>query len=149
MATLIQAVTAYRPRLAAPRRMGLDELAGRLTRGSLVTESIARMVLSDLSDEVRLGVRSGASVQLPGIGTFRPAIRLDGSMHTVVRIDKALRTNLATVDDYLGPIHGREFVGLDAAALKALWDAEHPDDPVELAAMARERAGWDSDPSES
>lgn len=133
MATLIQAVTAYRPRLAPLRRISLDELAGRLARGSLATESIARMVLSDLSDEVRHGVRSGASVQLPGIGTFRPAIRLDGSMHTVVRLDGALRRSLATVDDYLGRIDGRECVGMDAAALKARWDAEHPGDPLELA----------------
>lgn len=140
MATLIQAVTAYRPRLGALRHIGIDELASRLQRGSLVTQSIARMVLTDLSEEVQYGVRSGGSVHLPGIGTFRPAVRMSGSMHTIVRLDKAVRTNLVTVDDYRGEIEGREFIGLDMPALKARWDADHPDDPLDLAVPARVRA---------
>jgi hypothetical protein len=134
MANLIQAVAQYRPRVAHTRTIELDELAGRLARGSLFSKSVARMVIEDLSDEIRYAMRTGAQVRLPGIGLFRPAIRLDGTMHTNVLIDSALRENLASVTDFTGQIERRQNVGLDLAALKRLWDAEHPDDPLELPA---------------
>lgn len=132
MATLIQAVSAYRPRVTTNRVVDLDELAARLVRGSLVTPSIARMVLSDLADELMYFLRTGASVRLPGIGVFRPELRIDGEMHTVIRMDPKLRRNLAHVNDFVGEVEGREAIGVDVVAIKARWDAEHPDDPVVL-----------------
>jgi len=132
MATLIQAVSAYRPRVLTNRVVDLEELATRLARGSLVTPSIARMVLSDLADELMYFLRTGASVRLPGIGVFRPELRIDGEMHTVIRMDPKLRRNLAHVNDFVGEVEGREAIGVDVAAIKARWDAEHPDDPVVL-----------------
>jgi nucleoid DNA-binding protein len=134
MATLIQAVVQYRPRVAHTRTIELDELAERLARGSLFSKSVARMVLEDLSDEIRYAMRTGAQVRLPGIGLFRTAIRLDGTMRTGVLIDSALRDNLMSVTDFNGQIIRRHNVGLDLAALKLLWDADHPDDPLELPA---------------
>lgn len=132
MATLIQAVSAYRPRVNTNRMVDLDELASRLARGTLVTPSIARMVLSDLADELMYLLRTGASVRIPGIGVFRPELRLDGEMHTVIRLDPKLRRNLAHVNDFAGEIEHREVVGIDIDALKARWDGEHPDDPLVL-----------------
>lgn len=132
MATLIQAVSAYRPRVNTNRIVDLDELAARLARGSLVTQSIARMVLSDLADELMYLLRTGAAVRIPGIGVFRPEVRLDGEMHTVVRLDAKLRRNLAHVNDFAGEIERRELIGIDIDALKARWDGEHPEDPLEL-----------------
>lgn len=132
MASLIQAVSAYRPRVAINRMVDLDELAARLARGSLVTPSIARMVLSDLADELMYFLRTGATVRIPGIGIFRPELRLDGEMHTVIRLDSKLRRNLKTVSDFAGEVERREGIGLDLDALKTRWDAEHPDDPLVL-----------------
>lgn len=132
MATLIQAVSAYRPRVLTNRVVDLDELAERLGRGSLVTPSLARMFLSDLSDELMYFLRTGASVRLPGIGVFRPELRIDGEMHTVIRMDRKLRRNLAHVNDFAGSVEGRAAIGLDVAAIKARWDTEHPDDPLVL-----------------
>lgn len=140
MASWIQAVAAYRPRLGRLRIIELEELATRLTRGSLVTQSIARMVLSDLADELRYALRSGAAVRLPGIGIFRPELRLDGSMRTTLRMDTSLRNNLASVADYAGTVLGRESIGDDLIALKVRWDAEHPDDPLVLPRAALEAA---------
>ena len=79
MASLIQAVATYCPRVARTRTIELDELAERLARGSLVTKSVARMVLEDLSDEIRYGLRTCAQVRLPGIGLFRTVVRFDGA----------------------------------------------------------------------
>lgn len=147
MATLIQAVSAYRPRVNTNRVADLEELASRLARGTLVTPSIAQMVLRDLADELMYLLRTGAAVRIPGIGVFRPEVRLDGEMHTVIRLDPKLRRNLAHVDDYNGEVEGRERIGIDIDAIKARWDDEHPDDPlvlperrVEAATAAAKRA---------
>ena len=64
MASLIQAVATYRPRVAKAHTVHLHEMAERLTRGSLVTRSIADMVLADLVDEIRLSLRAGNTVSL-------------------------------------------------------------------------------------
>ncbi|MFN8424022.1 MAG: hypothetical protein U0470_11820 [Anaerolineae bacterium] len=67
---------------------------------------------------------------MPGIGTLSPRVRLGGRMHPAIRFDEVLKRSLSTVDAFLGAVehHG---VGLDLAALKVRWDAEHPDDPLE------------------
>lgn len=134
MAKPIQAITQYRPRVAQSRIIEIDELTQRLASGSLVTRGVARVVLEDLSDEIRLALRTGAQVRLPGIGLFRTTIRLDGTMRTGVLVDPTLRANLTSVEDFSGKITRRENVGLDLAALKLMWDAEHPEDPLELPA---------------
>jgi hypothetical protein len=120
MANLLQAVAQYRPRVTHTRTIELDELAGRLARGSLVTKSVARMVLEDLSDEIRYAMR------------------------TSVLVDPALRDNLLSVADFTGQIDRRQNVGLDLAALKLLWDAEHPDDPLELPVSAAAASNGDA-----
>lgn len=34
--------------------------------------------------------------------------------------------------EYRGTIHNRDTIGLDDAAYKQRWDADHPDDPLEV-----------------
>ena len=132
MATLIQAVAAYRPRVLAPRTVDLDVLAKRLVRGSLVTHSIARMVLEDLSDEVAAAIAQGEAVRLPGIGRMRAGIRLSGKVRPTFRVDPELERKMLTLAEYGGTILNRANAGLTVAELVARWDEEHPDDPIEL-----------------
>jgi nucleoid DNA-binding protein len=132
MATLIQAVTAFRPRIASKETLGLDILTLRLTRGSLVTRSIARMVLTDLSEEIRNALLQGNAVNLPGIGRFSVSMGTDGRLRPNVRVATELRNALATPGAFGGDVIRRENIGLSTAEIVALWDEEHPDDPVEL-----------------
>ena len=69
-------MTEFRPRIRNSKTIGLDTLATRLSRGSLVTRSIARMVLEDLTDEVSTGLREGNAVVLPGVGRFGVSLAL-------------------------------------------------------------------------
>ena len=130
MATLIQAIATYRPRVTKAHRVDLEELVERLSRGSLVTESIARMVLSDLVRELKLSLRAGHQVNLEGIGIFRPEIALDGSARVVMRMDKGLRQTLRRAEELDGTVLRRENIGMDKAALIARWNAEHPEDLI-------------------
>ena len=135
MASLIQAVATYRPRVAKTHTVNLREMAERLTRGSLVTRSIADMVLADLVDEVRHSLRAGNTVNLDGIGSFRPGIRLDGTVRIASRLDPKLRKAISGVDQLDGTIFNRENIGLTTAELIERWNAEHPDDPIVASAL--------------
>jgi len=132
MATLIRAISEYAPRVLTPRTVGLDTLSSRLARGSLVTRSIARMVLEDLSGEVSKALWEGDAVNLPGLGRYSSSAALSGRMRPTFRVDRTLRRSMPTLAEFGGTILNRSNAGLTVAEVVARWDAEHPDDPVEL-----------------
>ncbi len=137
MANWIEAVNRYRPRVTNAPTIDIDFLAERLSVGTLITRPLARMVLEELGREVAGLLRTGHKVRLPGIGTLAPRVRLGGRMHPAIRFDEVLKRSLSTVDAFLGAVEHRESVGLDLAALKVRWDAEYPDDPLELPAKGK------------
>ena len=132
MATWIQALSAYRPRIVGAVTVGLDELADYLAVGTLVTRPLARMVLEELERIVLLQLRDGKKVRLPGIGVFGVEVRMDGSMYPTVRLASELRDGLSDIDAFQGTIQHRESIGLDLASLKERWDREHPGDALEM-----------------
>ncbi len=132
MATLIQAVTAFRPRVASKDTIGLDTLTVRLTHGSLVKTSIAQMVLYDLAEQIRIALLEGHPVSLPGVGRFSVSMGTDGRLRPNIRAASELRNALATPGAFKGDVVLRENIGLSTAELVAMWDEAHPEDPVEL-----------------
>ena len=130
MATTIQAVTRYRPRLISRGTVGLEELGDRMQRDSLVNARIASHVLGALFDSLVLALRRGEAVHLPGIARFSLDLRSDGDLHVVVRVDHRLRKAVRSRHTYRGPIRNGRCIGLGAAEMVALWNEEHPDDPV-------------------
>ena len=137
MASWVQALSAYRPRVIGAVTVGLDELAEHLSVGTLVTRPIARMVLEELGRQVLLQLRGGKKVRLPGIGLFGVEVRMDGTIYPTVRLAPELRQELGDIESFQGTVQHREAIGLDLAALKIRWDAVHPEDPLELPKMGR------------
>ncbi len=131
MATLIEAVNAYRTRVLPKETIGMNILARRLAHGSLANESIARMVLTDLQREVRNALIEGHPVQLPGIGRFSLHMRVGGRLRLAVRADRGLQSAIGDPANFEGDLLRVENIELDTAAIVALWNAEHPEDPVE------------------
>lgn len=130
MATLIQAIATYRPRIAHSRTMELDELSEHLAVGTLVTAPLAQMFLQELGRQSLLQGRRGIKVRLPGIGLLSPDLRLDGTAFAQIRIDRVLRAGLADQAAFHADVTNREMIGVGLEAYKARWDAEHPGDPV-------------------
>ena len=71
-------------------------------------------------------------MKLPGVGTFTPSVTREGKYRTTYCADTALNKALNAPDAYLGNIKNKQNIGLTNAELKALWDAEHPTDPLVL-----------------
>lgn len=134
MARLIEAIVAFGPRVRYGRTANLDDLAALLSKRSGLSSLDAEMALRELSGAVIHQLRGGQPVKLPGIGRLRATVGRDGTMRVHVVADPALVKALNAPGTYRGEIANRARIGLDDAGYKVLWDAAHPDDPLEVAA---------------
>lgn len=132
MATLIQAIVKYGPRLARRPKATTEELAERLALATGVRHSSVTHVLMELEDAILSYGRRGVAVELPGIGTFAPRLAADGEIRLRYRPAGKLRKSYRPLDGFEGEVINRDNIGLPPEAYKALWDAEHPDDPMDL-----------------
>lgn len=129
MTSRIKAINALRPKLELEPTVQTDGLvdyiAGRtgLDKGEIVH------VLLELHDAIVFFGRRGYGVKLEGLGTYLPSMRLDGTLDVQHRLDWGLRRDL-NQRTYAGEVVNREQIGKTADELVALWNAEHPDDPV-------------------
>lgn len=73
--------------------------------------------------------RYGQGVKLEGLGTYLPNIGLDGTFDVQHRLDWGLRRDLNS-RKFDGKIINRCNIGKTADELAALWNEEHPEDPV-------------------
>jgi len=132
VAKLIQAYVEFGPRLTYRPTVRLEELAERLAISTGLKTGEALRVLHELQAALRSFGQRGAPVQMAGIGTFRPNIRSDGQLVFNYRMDRQLRADFDNLLNYKGEVLHRENIGLSPEAYKALWDAAHPEDPLEF-----------------
>jgi hypothetical protein len=76
--------------------------------------------------------RRGTPVKLAGLGVFSPSINRNGKYRINVRVDPKLVKDINADDSFNKRVTNRDTIGLDNDGFKVLWDAEHPDDPLEL-----------------
>lgn len=132
MARLIEAIVAFGPKLIYGRTANLDDIALLLSKRSGLSALDAEMALRELSGAIIHQLRSGQPVKLPGIGRMRASIGRGGRLRVHVVADVALVKALNAPGTYRGQMENRGRIGLDDAGYKALWDAVHPDDPLEV-----------------
>jgi len=95
-----------------------------------LNEGEVRIVLTELRDAVIFFNRAGRGVKLEGLGSYLPSIGLDGGFDVSHRLDRAIRNALNAPGTFTGDIAKRQNVGKSPDDLVALWNSEHPDDPV-------------------
>lgn len=132
MATLLQAVVAYGPELDLNRLAELSQIAEWMSSRTGLNKSEIVMMLQELNDAIIYFNKNGIPVQLPGVGIFRPSINGKGKLRVTFRPDVSLGKALNAPGAYLGEIKNRQNIGLTNLELKALWDADHPTDPLIL-----------------
>lgn len=132
MAKLIEAVREYGPRLRLNKTLGLRDLADWIAMRTGLNEHQVLMVLQELKAAILFFNCLGTPVRLPGLGRFAPSISLEGQLRINLSLDSDLRRGINRPHAFSGRIDNKENIGLDHAGLKARWDEEHPDDPLEL-----------------
>ena len=131
MASKIKAINAYCPRVELGKTAQLDELVSYLADRTGLNEGEIRMVMIELRDAIVFFNRTGRSVKLEGLGTYAPKIGLDGKFGVSHRLDNHIRNALNVPGAFKGVIERRENIGKTSEELVAMWNAEHPEDPVE------------------
>jgi hypothetical protein len=129
MANLIQAINTYRPRLELGRTVQTDELVNYVAGRTGLNASELVMALMEVRDAIIYYNRMGRGVKVAGLGTYLPNIHLDGTLDVEHRLDKSIKRGL-NEKKYVGHILNQKYIGKTSDDLVAVWNVEHPDDPV-------------------
>jgi hypothetical protein len=130
MATRIEAVTAYCPRIVLQDTAEMKQLVRFISRSTGLNESGVRHVLLELRDAVAHFAIQGRPVKLEGLGIYTPIVKLDGTFGVRYRADIFVKQQLNAPRAFEGTIKNLESVGKTSDDLVSLWNEEHPQDPV-------------------
>jgi len=87
------------------------------------------MTIKELRDQIIEICRSGRAVKVEGLGRFEPAMDLQGQLSISFRADAAFAYSL-NKGGFEGNVHNRENIGKTTEEFVAMWNTDHPDDPV-------------------
>jgi nucleoid DNA-binding protein len=132
MARIVEAVRDYGPRVDLNPTAQLEHVADWMTMRTGLNKSEVMMMLQETHEAILYLNKQGTPVKLPGVGTFTPSVDREGTFKVNFRADSALKNGLNAPGAYSGPVRNKDRVGLDNAGYKALWDADHPDDPLDI-----------------
>ena len=132
MAKILHPVRDYGPKLELNSTAQLDKIADWMAMRTGMNKSEALMALQEMSEAILFFNGQGTPVKLPGLGTFKPSIDRHGMLKINLRTDSALKNGINAPGAYSGEIINKANVGLDNAAYKEKWDADNPDDPLEI-----------------
>lgn len=132
MARILQAINLYGAKLELKPTARLDQLAEWMAMRTGLNKSEVLMVLQEMSDATLNFNREGTPVKFPGVGTFTPSINREGEISINFRADVALKNGINSMNAYRGVVRNKNTINISNAALKELWDADHPEDPLEI-----------------
>lgn len=129
MASRISALNHYRPQIEYGDTADWREVANYMAASSTLSPSDIIGVLTGLEDAVLHFNLKGRGVKLEGLGTYLPNINYRGELDVAHRLDRRLKRQLNN-SSFNGRIRNKKNIGKSTAEVIALWNAEHPDDPV-------------------
>lgn len=130
MASKIQAVNAYRPKVKLGRTASLAQLVNYIADRTGLTEGEVSIVLKELRDAIIFYNLQGQGAKIEGLGTYLPKVSLDGTFDVSHRLDRAIKNALNAPGAFSGEMVNQENVGKTSDELVALWNEAHPDNPV-------------------
>ena len=132
MARIMQAVRDYGPKVKLNPTAQLEQVADWMAMRTGLNKSEVMMVLQEANEAILYFNAQGTPVKLPGVGTFTPSVSREGTFKINLRADAGLKKRLNAPDAYTGTLLNKNRIGLDNAGYKELWDADHPDDPLDI-----------------
>ena len=128
MAKKIQAWTAYGPRLEPASPMESEELIENIVQATNQSRGSVLAVLAELDVQLESGLKAGRVVKLPNGTHFQPIGKKDGKVNLKVRVNPALTRRINT--DFRGKWRNAENIGLTEDRIVAIWNEQHPEDPI-------------------
>jgi hypothetical protein len=130
MASRIAALNHYRPMIDYRETADWQHVADYIAMRTGLNRSEIIMVLTELHDAILHYNGQGQGVKLEGLGTYLPNINYQGEFDVAYRLDPGLKRAL-NAGNFSGRLRNREHIGKSSDEIVALWNREHPDDPVE------------------
>lgn len=130
MASRITAIRKFRPELRRGRTLNMGDVVELIARSTGLNEGEIRFVVYELRDLILMAAHRGQAVKIEGMGIFTPTIRSDGEMNMLFRADKSMRSKLH-LNHLSTNIINKDSIGKSSDELVAMWNAAHPEDPVE------------------
>lgn len=131
MARLVQAVGRYGPRVIDGPHARTKDLAEWMAVSGL-NSNVAKMVIGELGNAIRFHLLRGSPVVLPGVGRLRVTVSQDVEPRLRFAPDRGLVRDVQNRGNFTGRVANAERAGYSHAEYKALWDAEFPDDPLQI-----------------
>ena len=129
MASPISALNHYRPQIEYGETAGWREVAEFLEARTTLSKTDIMDPLTGLQDAVLYISLQGRGAKLEGLGTYLPNINYQGEIDAAHRLDRRLKRQLNN-GSFSGKIRNKKNIGKTVAQVVAMWNAEHPDDPV-------------------
>jgi len=130
MANKLKAMNAYRPKIALGATVQKAELLRHIAGRTGINEGTLDYAMREVRDAIISYGQSGRGVKIEGLGTYLPNIGLDGAFNVDYRQAPDIKNGLNTPGAFTGQIENKDNIGKTADELVALWNQEHPDDPV-------------------
>jgi hypothetical protein len=130
MAEKLTAINLLRPKLKMGRMITMEKVDPYVAARTSLNRGGISHVLKELHDAIIFFARDGRSVKIDGLGRFVPKIALNGTISLGIRLDPELRRRINDSGKYEGEIVNRDNIGKSPDELVALWNEEHPEDPV-------------------
>jgi hypothetical protein len=129
MAKKIQMWQALGPRLAPATPVESEEVIEELVANTNQTRGSVLGVLSELDAVIEKALKAGRRVKLPNGMTLIPVGKKDGSIIIRASFGKPMlgRINIEKRAAWINA----ENIGKTEAEMIVLWNALHPDDPIE------------------
>ena len=130
MAKRIQVWSKYGPRVALGDPMTPEEVIENVVSATNQSKGSVLAVLSELDVQIKAGLKAGRIVRLPNGLRFEPVGKKDGYVNIVVNVSNEM--DVAVNSLFRGKWVNAENIGKSESEMIALWNEEHPSDPINL-----------------
>ena len=114
---------------AADARRFMELITQRTTLSTGVVKNVQE---SEVETLIGL-LKEGRSVHT-GVAIFRPTIDAQGNLSISVRVDKRITSALNVPGAFTGKVNNSPNIGKSTEEMVQLWNQDHPDDMIILAA---------------
>ncbi len=107
MATILQAVNLYGPKLELNQTAQLGQVTKWMSMRTGIQKSEVQMILQEINEAILYFNSQGTPIKLPGVGIFRPTIGRRGTKRIGFRPDSELKDGMNAPGAYTGKIRKR------------------------------------------
>lgn len=129
MASKIKAIQAYCPRIELGKAASPERFMELITQRTTLSPGVVKNV-QESEIETLIGLLLDGQPVHTGTAIYTPSIDLNGDFEIKVKVDARILKALNAEGAFRGTLLNAENIGKSSDDLVALWNAEHPTDPV-------------------